>query len=79
MIYVNIRGNFGNQLFEYAFARKLQEKYNQKICLNIYDLKHYRKEYVFNLNGYKLNENIIIEEKKGLPYFVNLRKNFILR
>ena len=79
MIYVNIRGNFGNQLFEYAFARSLQERFKQKICLNIYDLKHYRKEYVFNLNGYKLNENVVVEENKRMPYFVNLRKNFILR
>lgn len=79
MIYVNIRGNFGNQLFEYAFARYLQYKYNQTICLNIYNLKQFKKEYTFNLKGYKLNDNIIVEEKKQIPFFANLQNNLILK
>lgn len=76
MIYVNIRGNFGNQLFEYACARRLQEKYKQTICLNVYNLKKYKKEYTFNLMGYKLNDNVIVEEKKKIPIFANSNNIF---
>lgn len=79
MIYVNVRGNFGNQLFEYALARRLQEKYKQTICLNIYDLTKYRKEYTFNLTGYTLNSNVIIEKNKPFPFLINQRKNKLLK
>lgn len=71
MIYVNIRGNLGNQLFTYAFARKLQEFSKQKICLNYYYLKKNKPEYTFSLDKYKLNDNVIFECDKPLPWFVN--------
>lgn len=71
MIFVNMRGNFGNQLFTYAFARKIQEKTNQKICVNYYYLKKYKKEYTFNLNKYILNENVIFDCEKKLPFWGN--------
>lgn len=72
MIHVNIRGNIGNQLFEYACARKLQKKYNKMISLNIYDIKKYHPEYKFNLDGYLLNNNVRIDEKK-LPFYFYTR------
>ncbi len=71
MIYVNIRGNLGNQLFTYAFARKLQEFSKQKICLNYYNLKKNKPEYKFSLDKYKLNENVIFESSKPLPWYVS--------
>ena len=75
MIYVNIRGNLGNQLFEYCFARKLQEITNQKICLNVYNFykvngfTHEKNK--FDLKNYKLNNDVYIEENKRLPKFVD--------
>lgn len=39
MIEVNIVGQLGNQLFEYACARQLQEKYGGKIYLNTYEMR----------------------------------------
>lgn len=71
MIYVNIRGNLGNQFFTYAFARKLQEFSKQKICLNYYNLKKNKPEYTFNLDKYILNENVIFESNKPLPWYIN--------
>ena len=71
MIYVNMRGNLGNQLFTYAFARKIQEVTNQKICINYYYLKKYKTEYVFNLDKYVLNENVIYECEKKLHFWGN--------
>lgn len=71
MIYVDVKGNLGNQLFEYALARKLQENYGQKICFNIYNLKKYRPNFKFTLTEYELNENIIVEEDKPMPWYAN--------
>lgn len=74
MIYVNIRGNIGNQLFQYAFARKIQELTNDRICLNIYNFNKYEpKYYKFDLDKYVLNDNVQIEKNKKLPFFVNQR------
>ena len=84
MIYVNLRGNLGNQMFEYAFARSLQDKYGQKICINYYEMEKEHKEYTCLLENFKLNNNIVFESRKKLPYFANsqnlipriLRKSF---
>ena len=38
MIYVDLKGRLGNQLFEYAFARNMQKKTKQKICISSYNL-----------------------------------------
>ena len=43
MIYVNITGGLGNQMFQYAIARKYQIETNQKIIINIYELKNFKK------------------------------------
>lgn len=72
MIYVDVKGNLGNQLFIYAFARNLQEKTGQKICLNTTYLSKYFPDYTFSLDDYKLNENVYIESKKNLPFFMNI-------
>ena len=76
MIHVNVRGNLGNQLFEYACARELQKKFNKKIVLHIYDLKKYHPDYKFNLDGYELNENVEITEKK-IPFYFYTRTLFL--
>lgn len=34
MIYLKAQGRFGNQLFQYAFAKYLSNKYEQEICIN---------------------------------------------
>lgn len=71
MIYVDIKGNLGNQLFEYALARKLQNECGQKICLNIYSLKKYRSNFRFSLLDYRLNDNVTVETEKPMPWFAD--------
>ena len=70
MIYINLRGNLGNQMFEYALARKLQEQYNQKICINYYAINR-RKKFKCSLSEFKLNNNVIFESNKKLPFYTN--------
>lgn len=77
MIYVDVRGNLGNQLFQYACARQIQEITGQKICMNTYFHSKYRPEYTFNLGEYVLNEDIIFEDKKPLPFYANIYKGIL--
>lgn len=78
MIFINLKGGLGNQMFQYAFGAYLQKKYNRKIFfLKDYFLK-------FNIhNGYELNKvfNIKVDEnnalfKSSFPFFSRF---FILR
>lgn len=39
MIFVNLRGGLGNQMFQYAFARSLQERFGDEVVFNMYYLK----------------------------------------
>lgn len=39
-IYLYIRGNCGNQFFQYAFARKVQEMYGGNLVINYYRVRH---------------------------------------
>ncbi|MSS10117.1 alpha-1,2-fucosyltransferase [Clostridium sp. WB02_MRS01] len=71
MIYVDIKGNLGNQLFEYAFAKKIQKATGQDICLNTYFLKKYKPEYLYSLGDFNLPEDVLVEEKHPLPFFAN--------
>lgn len=71
MIYVDVRGNVGNQFFIYAFARALQKKTGQQICLNTYNLNKYFPNYKFSLDEFKLTEKVVVEKDKKLPFFLN--------
>lgn len=72
MIFVDVKGNLGNQLFIYSFARKLQIKTGQTICINTFYLNKYFPDRKFNLDKFNLNwDNIVIESEKPLPFFMN--------
>lgn len=75
MIYVNITGGLGNQMFQYALARKYQLETGQKIILNIYELKNFKLSRTYQLNGFNISKNVEISEKK-LPWFVH-RRNYL--
>lgn len=74
-IHVNITGGLGNQLFQYAFARYLQNKTGYDILLNTYELDTYDKKREFELDKYILNDRVK-REKNRLPWYVH-RRNYI--
>lgn len=83
MIHIYLTGRLGNQMFQYACARKLQEQYGLEIVCNLYELKHVTKklkhvpgEFMYDLKDYALNSNIKIEDKK-LPWYVQFSNPFI--
>ena len=70
-IHVYLTGRLGNQLFQYAFAKSLQEKYGGRIFLNVYELehrsekmKHVPGKFKYELSSFVLNDNVILEDKK---------------
>lgn len=71
MIYLEIQGNLGNQLFQYAFAKKIATIVNQDICLNLYNFNKNRPDLVFSLNEYKLIDNVTLQRDKKLPFYAN--------
>ena len=66
MIEVNIVGQLGNQLFEYACARQLQEKYGGKICLNTYEMRQNTPNFRLALLDFNLNENVEVISERPL-------------
>lgn len=75
MIYVNITGGLGNQMFQYALARKYQMQTGQKIILNIHELKNFKLSRSYQLNGFMISNNTEVSDKR-LPWFVH-RRNFL--
>lgn len=66
MIEVNIVGQLGNQLFEYACARQLQEKYGGKIYLNTYEMRQNTPNFRLALIDFNLNENVEVVSERPL-------------
>ncbi|MCD7884089.1 MAG: alpha-1,2-fucosyltransferase [Lachnospiraceae bacterium] len=72
MIYVNITGGLGNQLFQYAFARKIQRETDQNITLNIFELQKYDNKRRFELDKFDLVNHVKISGQKP-PWYVHRR------
>ncbi|WP_027636634.1 alpha-1,2-fucosyltransferase [Clostridium butyricum] len=58
-IIINIKGQLGNQMFQYACAKKLQYIYGGEIIINEYYMKRYCPKYFKNsLTGFELNGQV---------------------
>lgn len=78
MIYVDLKGRLGNQLFEYAFARKMQLLSGEKIIFNTRGIQEDNSDAYHieeQLHYFKLNDNCEFSNNK-LPWYTN-EKNFI--
>ena len=65
MIYVEILGRMGNQMFSYAFARTLQQKYRKYANSPIvFDYSNYEFQEKNCLKNYKCSKNIIEGKRK---------------
>ncbi len=74
MVRVKIFNGLGNQLFQYACGRAVQQKYKGEFYLDISDFTVNKRKY--RLNQFKLNENVKTIEKDNT--FANIRKNLLL-
>lgn len=71
MIYVNVRGRVGNQMFIYAMARALQLKLNQDIVFNYVSYKNNYNSNIIDLKNFNIASNIYFETEKPLPWYAN--------
>ena len=82
MIFVDVRGNVGNQLFQYALAQRIQKINGQKIIFSTYYIKKYSKKYgiQFSLDEFITNKkNVSVsEEKPNLLYRILMQFGRIL-
>lgn len=53
MIVIKLQGGLGNQLFQYAFGRTIEKKYNKEVK---YDISAYQSEGTFTPRSYLLNK-----------------------
>lgn len=78
MIILKLWGGLGNQMFEYAFGRHIQEQLGDKLLLDIssykYDIK--RK---YSLNHYNINGEIDIDDTGKYNYLYDQSKNIFLK
>ena len=66
MIVTDIYSGLGNQMFQYAYGRALQEKYKDKLVLNYYPLIRNKTIRSYSLNHFKLNDSVIIPDLKTM-------------
>lgn len=68
MIYCEIVSGMSDQMFIYAFARTLQQKYkrqqNSKIAFDHRNYAYSPDEWKYNILEYKCSDNIVFEERK---------------
>jgi len=80
-IILRLEGGLGNQLFQYAFARSMQKKYNGKI---IFDTHSYKKDpqRSKSLDNFILNDNVVIKNNNFIEciiIIIRIYKNILVR
>lgn len=76
MYYIRLKGRLGNQLFIYAFARKLVAKYGKQVL--IYDRKDEKdSKWYSHLDNYRLNNNIQFTSNKKLVMNFNISSKLL--
>lgn len=62
MIYLQLTGGLGNQLFQYGFARAIQKQTKEMICINTYGFR-FDNQRDYSLDAYELNLNVIVPDE----------------
>lgn len=65
MIYINLKGGLGNQMFEYAFALSLAERLNDEICLDMSGISN-KTHNVYSLDHFNIG-NVNVAKSSTLP------------
>ena len=60
MIFLDLSEGLGNQMFQYAFGRYLQNVYGTKLYLNTSSFKHNVNNKSYSLKHLYLNENVVV-------------------
>lgn len=60
MIYVNLKGGLGNQMFEYAFALSLKERLKDEVCIDMSGISN-KTHNIYSLNHFNIGEVKTVE------------------
>ncbi len=71
MIYVNIRGRAGNQMFIYALAKALKEETHQDVTLCCSMQRKERPDFQIDLEKFQVDEKISFDYNKRFPWYAN--------
>lgn len=78
-IVLKLQGGMGNQMFQYAFGRKIQEKTGRKLILDISDYKYDKAGRKYALGSFMLPKTIEIDSSGKYNYKYDQRKNWIIK
>lgn len=74
MIILKLQGGLGNQMFQYALAKRIQFETERPIILDISDFK-YDKQRNFSLGNFELNDNVRVDDSGKYNFFYDQRIN----
>lgn len=77
-IILKMQGGMGNQMFQYALGRALQEKVKSKLVLDISDYQ-YDKKRKFSLDFFNISNNVEIDSSGKYNYLYDQRRNWLIK
>lgn len=78
-IVLKLQGGMGNQMFQYAFGRKIQKKTGRKLILDISDFKYDKAGRKYALGFFMLPKTIEIDSSGKYNYKYDQRRNWIIK
>lgn len=78
MIVIKLQGGLGNQMFQYAFGRTIQNKLGGELILDTSDYK-FDKLRKLSLNNLVLNEEVKYDNRGSYNILYDQRTNFLLK
>lgn len=78
-IVLKMQGGLGNQMFQYAFGRALQEKTGADLILDTSDFKYDKVGRKFALESFNIPKNIAIDNSGKYNLIYDQRKNWVIK
>lgn len=78
-IVLKLQGGLGNQMFQYALGRALQEQYKAKLILDTSDFRYDKVGRMYALDVFKLHDNLIVDDTGCYNWKYDQRHNYFIK